>query len=353
MLPFNPRKKKKKKKRNSDKTKKEKDDYSSVASASAAAAARSSLGAALRLPPGLPLLRPSAAFSFPARQKKKTKSGGSKSRREKLLNVHLCLPSFSSKPRNSSSSSSSSSSSLLHFKPPLPDSPTLSCACVSGNYRYHHYCQDGTDDTGWGCAYRSLQTLWSWFAENHFLDGGGEGKEGEGKKSTPPSHLDVQRALVSLGDKPPSFAGSTQWIGALEIGFVLDALAGVSCKVVTVPNGEEMATSRAAGALVHHFRTQGTPVMIGGGVLAYTCLGACFDSASGEASFLILDPHYRGTSDVDSSGSSSSAAAAAAAVVKGGWVAWKKPGDSAAAGGPLFVDGAFYNLLCPQRPERV
>jgi hypothetical protein len=33
----------------------------------------------------------------------------------------------------------------------------------------------------------------------------------------------------------------------------------------------------------------------------------------------------------------------------GGWVAWRSLGDRAAAGGPLFVEDAFYNLLCPQR----
>ena len=39
---------------------------------------------------------------------------------------------------------------------------------------------------------------------------------------------------------------------------------------------------------------QGTPVMIGGGVLAYTLLGVHFDPDTGECAFLILDPHYTG-----------------------------------------------------------
>ena len=34
---------------------------------------------------------------------------------------------------------------------------------VDGTYSYHHYMQDKFDDDGWGCAYRSLQTLISWF----------------------------------------------------------------------------------------------------------------------------------------------------------------------------------------------
>jgi hypothetical protein len=34
--------------------------------------------------------------------------------------------------------------------------------------------------------------------------------------------------------------------------------------------------------------------MIGGGVLAYTLLGVAFNEDTGEAAFLILDPHYTG-----------------------------------------------------------
>jgi Ufm1-specific protease 2 len=319
-----------------------KERASSSSSSSPSEAARASLGRRLRVPAGLPFLRPSAAFAFPSLLKTKKK------RREKLLNVHLSLPSFCS---SSKSSSPSAPLSPFPFKPPLPESPTLSAACVAGNYRYHHYGQDSKDDRGWGCAYRSLQTLWSWFEENHFLNNDDEDDERR-RKRPPPSHAEIQRALVSLGDKPASFVNSNQWIGALEISYVLDHLAGVQSKVITVASGKEMSSSQAAGALVSHFAKQGTPVMIGGGVLAYTCLGCCYDSASGEASFLILDPHYCGTSDDNGGGGEkeSAATAAAAAVVKGGWCSWKKPGDSAAAGGPLFVDDAFYNLLCPQRP---
>ena len=36
-------------------------------------------------------------------------------------------------------------------------------ALIDGSYTYHHYMQDRFDDDGWGCAYRSLQSLISWF----------------------------------------------------------------------------------------------------------------------------------------------------------------------------------------------
>jgi hypothetical protein len=51
---------------------------------------------------------------------------------------------------------------LTNFK-----SFTLSTDCeislVSGLYAYYHYMQDLINDQGWGCAYRSLQTIVSWF----------------------------------------------------------------------------------------------------------------------------------------------------------------------------------------------
>lgn len=80
--------------------------------------------------------------------------------------------------------------------------------------------------------------------------------------------------------------------------------------------------------------------MIGGGVLAYTLLGIDFNEATGEAAFLILDPHYTGADELGR-------------IHSGQWVAWKRLGDKAAAGGDLFVANAFYNLLCPQRPRTV
>ena len=41
---------------------------------------------------------------------------------------------------------------------------------VQGLYSYHHYMQDRFDDNMWGCAYRSLQTLVSWFRFQGYTD---------------------------------------------------------------------------------------------------------------------------------------------------------------------------------------
>ena len=85
---------------------------------------------------------------------------------------------------------------------------------------------------------------------------------------------------------------------------------------------------------------QGSPVMIGGGVLAYTLLGVYRNPMTEECAFLILDPHYTGPEDMNR-------------ILSGRWVAWQRSGGQAAAGGPLFVSSAHYNFLCPQRPGGV
>lgn len=80
--------------------------------------------------------------------------------------------------------------------------------------------------------------------------------------------------------------------------------------------------------------------MIGGGVLAYTLLGIDYNEATGECAYLILDPHYAGQDDLKK-------------IQNAQWVAWKKSDSTASAGGKLFVQDAFYNLLCPQRSSSI
>lgn len=195
---------------------------------------------------------------------------------------------------------------------------------VQGSYEYHHYLQDGFDDSGWGCAYRSLQTIVSWFKIQQYTS------------IDVPSHREIQQSLVEIGDKDPSFIGSREWIGAIELSFVLDKLLGVSCKVINVRSGDELPEK--CRELAMHFETQGTPIMIGGGVLAYTLLGVDYNEASGDCAFLILDPHYTGSDDLKK-------------IVNGGWCGWKKAVDS--KGKHFFLHNKFYNLLLPQRPNMV
>jgi hypothetical protein len=122
-------------------------------------------------------------------------------------------------------------------------------ALVKGNYLYYHYCQNKMDDNGWGCAYRSLQTLASWFKCQGYTD-----KE-------VPTFKDIQKCLVDIGDKPSSFVGSRQWIGSTEVNYVLNTLLGVTSKILYVSSGEEMASK--GPELVSHFENHGSPIMIG------------------------------------------------------------------------------------------
>ncbi|XP_057547986.1 probable Ufm1-specific protease isoform X1 [Amaranthus tricolor] len=195
---------------------------------------------------------------------------------------------------------------------------------VQGSYEYHHYLQNGFDDSGWGCAYRSLQTIISWFRLQHYTS------------IDVPTHREIQEALVEIGDKDPCFIGSREWIGAIELSYVLDKLLGVTCKVMNVRSGAELPEK--CRELAMHFENQGTPIMIGGGVLAYTLLGVDYNDASGDCAFLILDPHYTGSEDLKK-------------IINGGWCGWKKAIDS--KGKSFFLADKFYNLLLPQRPNMV
>lgn len=47
---------------------------------------------------------------------------------------------------------------------------SLKVYLVQGIYSYHHYMQDRMDDNGWGCAYRSLQTICSWFQQQGYVE---------------------------------------------------------------------------------------------------------------------------------------------------------------------------------------
>ncbi|CAL8332824.1 unnamed protein product [Lota lota] len=187
---------------------------------------------------------------------------------------------------------------------------------VQGVYSYHHYMQDRMEDSGWGCAYRSLQTICSWFQQQGYVE------------RPVPSHREIQQALVDMGDKQASFVGSRQWIGSIEVQAVLDQLLGITSKIMFVSQGSELASK--GRELANHFLTEGTPVMIGGGVLAHTILGVAWSETTGQIRYLILDPHYTGAEDLQ-------------VVTDKGWCGWK---------GPDFWDQtAYYNLCLPQRPR--
>ncbi|OQR66708.1 ufm1-specific protease 2-like [Tropilaelaps mercedesae] len=187
---------------------------------------------------------------------------------------------------------------------------------VRGNYLYYHYMQQKFDDSGWGCAYRSLQTLCSWFLLQGYTDLG------------VPDHRKIQETLVEIGDKETNFVGSKQWIGSQEVSFVLNQRMSINCKTICVSSGSELP-SRAQD-LIQHFEVHGTPVMIGGGQLAHTILGIALNDETEETQFLILDPHYTGPEDLH-------------VVNTKGWCNWKPS--------TFWDKTSFYNMCLPQVPQ--
>lgn len=190
---------------------------------------------------------------------------------------------------------------------------------VKGRYEYFHYGQDGFNDKNWGCAYRSLQTLYSWFLMNGFSTK---------KEDKVPSIIDIQSTLVKAGDKESKIIGSNDWIGAFEVSIVLNELLGVESQILYVSSGSDLNSK--GREIAHHFENNGSPIMIGGGVYAYTILGIEYDRVIGDCLFLILDPHYHGDDDVKT-------------IINKGWCEWKTAA--------LFQKENFYNMCMPQVPK--
>jgi len=198
----------------------------------------------------------------------------------------------------------------------LVKSPALPIiSLVKGRYGYYHYGQQGKNDSGWGCAYRSLQTCHSWF----YLQGHTD--------KMPPTHAEIQKTLVKMGDKPAKFMGSKEWIGSFEVQMLLNELIGVENRMMNVQSGGDLVDK--VEELVEHFERVGTPVMIGGNNLAHTILGVAFDDATREAAFLILDPHYVGVHVAQS--------------IKDKGVYWKSA--------DFWNSKTYYNLCLPQTTQ--
>jgi len=180
--------------------------------------------------------------------------------------------------------------------------------------------QDEFNDDLWGCAYRSLQTIVSWFRLQGFTS------------RSIPTHKEIQECLVSLGDKPGSFVGSKQWIGSTEVSFVLEALLGVSCRILSMSSGAGMSSRETLASIANHIRTNGTPIMVGGGVYAHTIIGVSDNEDTDCPSFLILDPHYTGGEDLKT-------------ILNKGWVGWKDH--------KFWSTTDFYNVCMPILPATI
>ncbi|CAG5133218.1 unnamed protein product, partial [Candidula unifasciata] len=112
---------------------------------------------------------------------------------------------------------------------------------------------------GWGCGYRTLQTICSWVRHHNLSSAAASGSH---QNSSVASIFQIQEALVEMGDKPSSFVHSRQWIGSFEVCLALDHFYDVPCKILHIDKGVNI--SQFMPELCEHFKTVGSPVMMGG-----------------------------------------------------------------------------------------
>ncbi|XP_019615787.1 PREDICTED: ufm1-specific protease 1-like isoform X1 [Branchiostoma belcheri] len=205
----------------------------------------------------------------------------------------------------------------VHEGLPPPGNISGETVTVRGDYLYYHYVCDGTEDRGWGCAYRTLQSLCSWV---HFQQ-----KQTSASPRHPPTIADIQKALVEMQDKPASFAGSKDWIGSVEVGLCIDYFYDVPCKIVHINSGSEIPDKIAE--LTEHYRSIGSPVMMGEDTdnSSKGIFGVC--GTGNDSYLLIVDPHYHGTVQDPQD------------LQQNGWVKWQHVRD--------FKSDSFYNFCLP------
>ena len=191
-----------------------------------------------------------------------------------------------------------------------------------GDFQYYHYNCDRVNDAGWGCGYRTLQSMCSWIKAV---------QDSQGKSTADvPSINQIQHALVTMDDKQESFCGSKEWIGTIEATLVIDHYYDVACKIIHVPSGAALADH--VDTIESHFLTGGSPIMMGGDsdAAAKAICGICrAKNDSTDTYLLIVDPHYRDGGAVTTE-----------ALLERELLLWK-PVNS-------FMHSSFYNLCLPQ-----
>ncbi|XP_043464448.1 ufm1-specific protease 1 [Leptopilina heterotoma] len=201
----------------------------------------------------------------------------------------------------------------VHVNLPLPES-TGETFLVRGDYEYWHYGCDGFDDKGWGCGYRTLQTICSWMRINKNLD------------QSVPTLRSIQETLVSLEDKEQNFIGSRDWIGSIEVCLVLDEVYKVLSKIIHVPSGRQLINY--VSALREHFEQKGCPIMMGGDRDCSSKGIVGIHVGEKDTYLLVIDPHFVGK------------AKSVEQLHNNNWIVWQNLKD--------FVESSFYNFCLPQ-----
>jgi hypothetical protein len=184
-------------------------------------------------------------------------------------------------------------------------------------YSYFHYNCDDVNDVGYGCGYRTLQSMCSMII-NKFNKSGME----------VPSVRQIQEILVKIGDKEKNFINSRDWIGALECSYVLDELFGVSSRILHITSNDTIRQNK--DKIVEYFKSQGGLIFLGGDVDAAAKLitGVHVSNNNGKVLLQIVDPHY------------SKVPQNADVLINQSYVKWYDADED-------FIAGSFYNLCMP------
>ncbi|XP_043285214.1 ufm1-specific protease 1 [Venturia canescens] len=196
----------------------------------------------------------------------------------------------------------------------LPSPEPGETVLVRGDYEYWHYNCDGFKDQGWGCGYRTLQTISSWLKFN------------KKNSSDVPSLREIQKILVDIEDKESSFAGSRMWIGSFEVCLVLDERYEVQSKIIHVSSGKDLSSH--VPSLKLHFEKFGSPVMMGGDKDCSSKGLVGIHVGDENTYLLVVDPHFVGR------------AKSREQLQQNNWTKWQNLKD--------FIDSSFYNICLPQ-----
>ncbi|KAJ1606736.1 cysteine protease [Cryptosporidium canis] len=153
-----------------------------------------------------------------------------------------------------------------------------------GDFYFFHYNHDNFKDSGWGCTYRSLQMVLSWYLLNNYTN----------------KHiLSITEMQDFLKKNDPTHChleiGSKKWIGTVEASFILMGYLGISCKLKYFYDVEEFL--RDYDIISDHFQKVSTPIILSVGDYSYLLVAIQISKdplypLNPNVQYLLVDPHY-------------------------------------------------------------
>ncbi|XP_054738226.1 probable Ufm1-specific protease 1 [Anastrepha obliqua] len=212
-------------------------------------------------------------------------------------------------------------SNVHRYLPPSSKAPEADCRSYTfytkGDWLYFHDGCDGFKDNGWGCAYRTLQSVSSWIVN----------KRGSSDcDATVPSIKEIQQTIVQIGYRDKEFVGSHDSIGAIEVFYTLDTLYDVVCKIIHVAQHDNL--KKYASILKKYFEDYGGLVMMCGDKKDASKGIAGLHISGNQVYLLVIDPHFVGVPK------------SVQELVDHGCIRWQHTSE--------FVDSSFYNICLPQ-----